>query len=364
MQQRYWITDLGLGLAVLAVGTLGAFVADRLGMPAGTMVGALVATGIYRLAGGRTGAWQFRYGRAGRLLLGVVIGGAFGPDVVVSLKAALFPVLALIIIIVCVGLFLGWALSRVTKLDRATALLSIMPGGLPAMVSMSDDVGADVTVVATVHFVRLTTVLLATPVVMPLLIGSNMRAVGAAALPMATSLDLWMTLAALACGLAGGLIGILARVPSGDLIGSMVAVSVANLSGAGLGPLASEFRIVAMVLIGVAVGAQMSLESLRRLREIVLPVAASIIALIVAGVSLGWLLWMVTSLDLATALLSAVPGGAGTMPAIAYDLGGDMRLVAAFHLTRQLVLVLVLLPILGRTLLRGGLRARGSIISH
>jgi uncharacterized membrane protein AbrB (regulator of aidB expression) len=74
--------------------------------------------------------------------------------------------------------------------------------------------------------------------------------------------------------------------------------------------------------------------------------------LIVMGLLLGQGLALVAPLDLITALLSSVPGGASTMPAIAHDLGGDMRLVAALHLTRQLV-IFILVPSLLGTLLRG-----------
>jgi uncharacterized membrane protein AbrB (regulator of aidB expression) len=49
------------------------------------------------------------------------------------------------------------------------------------------------------------------------------------------------------------------------------------------------------------------------------------------------------------------------MPALAYDLGGDPRLVAALHLTRQLV-VMILLPWMMGFLLRG--KRRGRIASQ
>lgn len=352
MGLRWSRREWAAGVVLLAVGAAGAWIADLVGVPAGVMIGALVASGAYRLAGGPTGNWRSRYGRAGRLLLGAVIGGAFGPDVVEPLMTAILPVLAIIAVMVCAGLALGWGLSRVTSLDLRTAMLSVMPGGLPAMVGMSDDLEADVTVVAGVHFARLTAILLITPLVMPWLTSVGGMVAPAVDLIPTEAAGLGLTLATLACGLAGGMLGVWARVPSGDLMGSMVAVSVANLLGAHLGPLADAWRVIAMVLIGIAVGTQVSRASLRRLREIALPAAASIATLMLMGLGLGWALWRITSLDLATALLSAVPGGAGTMPAIAHDLGGDMRLVAALHLTRQLVLVLVLLPALTRTLAR------------
>lgn len=138
---------MGQGLLLLAVGALGALIAEWIGIPTGMIVGALLTSGLYRLAGGEPGAWQGRYGRVGRLLLGTFIGPSFGPDVIVTLKAALVPTLVLIVCIIGAGLGLGWTLGRFTKLDPTTVLISAVPGGLPAMVGMAEKMDADATVV-------------------------------------------------------------------------------------------------------------------------------------------------------------------------------------------------------------------------
>ena len=48
-------------------------------------------------------------------------------------------------------------------------------------------------------------------------------------------------------------------------------------------------------------------------------------------------------IDLNTALLSSVPGGAASLTAIADELGADMRIVGSLHLYR-LILLAVLTP--------------------
>jgi membrane AbrB-like protein len=342
---RMGALDLSKGLVLLAVGTGGAWIATTIGVPAGVIVGALLASGCFRLAGGNPGPWRGRYGHVGRLLLGTVIGATFGPDVLAPLRTALLPMAVLIIIIVSVGLGLGWALSRLTPLDTATALISSVPGGLPAMAAFADEANADTTVVAAIHFSRLTTILVVMPILVPLLAtGSE---VGSAAAAFTESVGLWRTIVTLGAGLVGGLLAQRLGVPTGDLIGPILLVGGANLLGAGPGPLDPGFRTAAMLFIGTAVGTQVSRESLGLLRQIALPAAALIVVLIVVGLVLGWGLSRVTSLDLASALLSSIPGGASTMPAVAQDLGGDMRLVAALHLMRQLTVFIVLPSVLG-----------------
>jgi hypothetical protein len=358
---RRWLADLGQGLGLLAAGSGGAWLAQRIGIPAGVIVGALLASGLYRLAGGDPGPWRGRYGRVGRLLLGTVIGAAFGPDVLAPLKTALLPMIAVTAAIVGVGLGLGWALARFTPLDTATALISGVPGGLPAMAAIAEETTADATVVTAIHFARLTTILVLVPALIPLLATGD--AGNAAAPPFSEAAGFWPTVVTLTIGLLGGLAALRLRVPTGDLIGPILTVGGVQMLGAGLGTLAEGLRQVAMLLIGTAVGAQMSRESLRLLRQVALPAAALIVTLISVGLGLGWGLSQVTSLDLASALLSSVPGGASTMPAVAHDLGGDMRLVAALHLVRQLV-IFILLPALLGQLLRGKQRREISLVDQ
>ena len=345
MRSRGWLSELGQGLVVLSVGAVGALSGQALGLTAGIIAGALVASGIYRLLGGEPGSWRGRFGRAGRLLLGTVIGAAFGPDLLAPLQAALLPMLGLIAVILAVGSLLGWALARYTSLDWATAIMSAMPGGLPAMAALSEDVSADSTVVSAIHFSRLTTILLVIPLVIPLLTGLSAGASLAPAVEEPAGLA--SSLAALALGVFGGLLALKLGIPTGDMVGPILVVGGANLVGADLGPLPTAFRHAAMLFIGTSVGCQVSKASLRKLRQVLVPAAAMIAVLIGVGLLLGWGLSELTPLDPVTALLCGVPGGASTMPIIAHDLGGDIRLVAALQLTRQLVMLVIIPPAIG-----------------
>ena len=344
MHSRGRLSQLGQGLVLLSVGAAGALAGHALGLTAGVIVGALVASGIYRLLGGEPGPWRGRYGKAGRLLLGTVIGAAFGPDVLAPLQAALVPMLGLIVVIVALGLLLGLALSHFASLDDTTAIMSAMPGGLPAMTAMSENMDADSTVVAASHFSRLTTILFVIPVLIPLLPGLAAETV-VVAVP-GESVGLASSLIILALGVSGGLLALRVGIPTGDLVGPILVVGGANLLGADFGPMPAGFRHAAMLLIGTAVGTQVSRDSLRKLRQVIVPAATMIATLIGTGLLLGWGLSKITPLDTVTALLCAVPGGASTMPIIAHELGGDFRIVAALQLARQLVMLVIIPPAL------------------
>ncbi|MCJ7737920.1 MAG: AbrB family transcriptional regulator [Anaerolineae bacterium] len=341
------------GILLLTIGAAGALAAHFAGIPAGMVIGALIASGIYRLSGGKIGEWRHKYGTVGRLLLGAFIGASFTPEAVKPLMQAIGPMCLLISTMLATGLVLGWTVSRIAGVSLATGLLSSMPGGLPAMAAMAEDLDADATVVAVIHLARLLTILLIIPVLLPLL--AQQPTAGAALDIPATHVSISRTALALAGAWLGGWIATRAGIPTGDLIGGMVAVAVANLAGANLGPLHPVLRQLAQLLIGIAVGAQVTVESLKKLHRLALPAAAIIVSLVGFGLASGWVLHKATPLDLPTALLSAVPGGASTMPVIAQDLGGDATLVAALHLVRQIAIFILLPPVLGM-LLRRSLR--------
>jgi hypothetical protein len=217
------------------------------------------------------------------------------------------------------------------------------------MVALAQEVNADAIVVTTLHFWRIVTITIFVPLITPFLANNSTGVVSQGLQHEITSV--WPTAVALFLGLGAGHIASKAHVPGGDLLGPFLAVGGANLLGAMLGPLSVTLMHVSMVLIGIALGTEISLRSLRRLQILALPTGTLIVALVMGSVLFGVILSRLTSLDLITAVLSSMPGGATTMPVIAHDLGGDMRVVAAIHLLR-LCLVFIALPVAIRMLVK------------
>ena len=102
-------------------------------------------------------------------------------------------------------------------------------------------------------------------------------------------------------------------------------------------------KLIAIVFLSVSIGSKITLETILLLRKVILPAGCIIITLVTLGVVLGVLLHKLTAIDLNTALLSSVPGGAASLTAIADELGADMRIVGSLHLYR-LILLAVLTP--------------------
>jgi membrane AbrB-like protein len=94
------------------------------------------------------------------------------------------------------------------------------------------------------------------------------------------------------------------------------------------------------VVIGVALGAQLTSGTLRAVVGDWLPIAVITVATLLISLGAGLLLSRATGLDRPTALLGLIAGGASGIVAMADELGADARLVAFMQYLRVLIVVI------------------------
>jgi membrane AbrB-like protein len=161
---------LGTAAAALA----GAWVFERLRVPSGALLGAMLVVAALNLT-----RWfpVAELPDPARFLafvaLGWSIGAAFTPETLSVLRMAAGPVLGVVVLLIVTGAALAVALVRFGDLDPATAFLAASPGALSQMIAVSAETGADSPLVATVHIVRVFAVLLVSPFVVRFLPSSG-----------------------------------------------------------------------------------------------------------------------------------------------------------------------------------------------
>lgn len=146
---------------------------------------------------------------------------------------------------------------------------------------------------------------------------------------------------ALGIGVAGGAMFFFMGMPLAWMLGSMVFVTIAALSGAD--PFMSKkFRAVMVTILGVFLGSAFSPEVIERAGQWAL--ALGVLALfIVVGSALGYVfLRRVGGLDSVTAYFAAAPGGLSEMALASEELGGDMRQVSLIHTIRVITIIMVI----------------------
>ena len=148
----------------------------------------------------------------------------------------------------------------------------------------------------------------------------------------------------LAIGSLGAAIGYALRLPAGVLVGAMLAVAIANMSGkAPIATPPSEVRLFLQVGLGILLGSRFTAEIGTSLKSLWQP--ALVCAAIAIGTSLLSALlvsrWL--GVEKLTALLGSAPGGLSDMSLIALDMGAQGPTVLIMHLVR-LVCVISIVP--------------------
>ena len=144
--------------------------------------------------------------------------------------------------------------------------------------------------------------------------------------------------------LAGGLIATFFHIPAGPMIGALIAVGAANLILGRASQVPKQINFAGRALLGTVIGSSIDRHTLELLGNAIAPTIGLAVTLLLGSILIAFIMMRLAKLDRATAICSYMPGGMGEMTAVAHDLGADMRVVAALHVMR-LILILVIVPL-------------------
>jgi membrane AbrB-like protein len=161
----------------------------------------------------------------------------------------------------------------------------------------------------------------------------------------------WVLAAVLAP--AGVLLARLARVPAGALLGPMLLAGAVGLTLPDGFTVPTLLREAAFAGIGLQVGLRFTVETVREVGTLLVPVLLGIVGLMIACFGLAVVLELTTSASLLDAYLATTPGGLYAVLAAAFGSGADTTFVLAVQTLRVLVMVL-LAPALVRVLVKAG----------
>lgn len=337
-------------LLTIATAIMGGFAGKRLRLPAGYMVGALLATGLLNIL------WPAAaFPPDARVLAQLVAGAYIGMTVtrqsLAELRQMLLPSIVLLAGVSFFALISGFAIYYLSDLELTTALLATVPGGIVDMSMISLEFGAQPQIVAALQLERLVVIMTVYPFILKKIIARQRQKPDDAAKPVAAAdlsaarpttekksvqsesrwKDLLLTL--LLAAVAG--IGFfLAGIPAGALVGAMIATAVLNILSNGRAFVAPSIKSAAQITAGLLIGLTIDARSLGDLKNIALPAIIVLLECAAIGGVLGWLLWRFLRVDLATALFGSAPAGLSDMVLIALDEGGDPAKVMLLQLVR------------------------------
>lgn len=138
----------------LSAACIGGLIGIKLKIPAGGLIGSMVAVGFLQICKFELNLpVQFRM--TGEILVGGAIGLGFTREIFLSLRKLIFPSLLIMVSVVIFGIIVGLLIYKTTCLDLVTSIYASSPGGITNMTIMSDSLGGDSKVVATMQLIRL-----------------------------------------------------------------------------------------------------------------------------------------------------------------------------------------------------------------
>src|SRR3954447_17465735 len=353
------LTDLALlGLATAALG----FALDRVGLPSSYLFAALLVGLVAALTLNRhIGIPAFVF-RASQAVVGVALGSQVRSSSLSSLAHSWLPVAVVSIGTLVISLLAGKLLARVTFVDEPTGALGMVAGGASGIVAMADELGADDRLVAFMQYLRVLVVVVLTPLLIPIFFPGH----HGGALPGQSTLgDVKGWLLTIGIAAAGWFVAARVRLTAGTLLAPMVLAAAVVLAVPN-----GEFNVptllqqIAFAGIGLQVGLRFTMETLRSLGNLLLPVLASIVGLIVACFGLALLLHATASnVSLLDAYLATTPGGLFAVVAVAFGAGANTTFILGVQALRLLVMVL-LAPVAVRLLTASARASAQSRLAH
>ncbi len=327
---------------VLCLAVAGGAVAELLGMPLPWLLGGLLTVGAAAILGLKVAGGPLTFPMWLRMgcipVIGVLIGGAVGPETLVSVPQW-WPSLAMLLVFVPVAFVINYAIfRRVGRYDRPTAYWCSAPGGLIESVEAGSAAGGDARLLTVQHFSRIAVTVTVVPLLFTWLTG---QAVGSAAgariegAPLGWEDAVMLALAAL----VGGLSGRMLNFPAGIITGPIIVSGILHATGITHAQPPDLVVKAAQVVIGASLGIRFAGLERRQIVRGLWLAALSVAAILALGTALALAVSGMTGQATQLIVLAYAPGGIVEMGLIALSLGASPVVVTLHHILRILLAV-------------------------
>lgn len=332
-------------IALLVAATAGG-VFLRLKVPAGLLVGGILAVSLLSILTGNVVAPPYLTIIL-QILSGTLIGSSFAKQDLLDIKKLIVPAVLLVGGMLANNLIIGSLIAWLSPLDLLSSLMGCIPGGVTEIVIMADQLGADVPAVAVMQLSRLIFSLLFFPSLIKYLTRNDepytehldQRLGGQQTVRMGKRILYTMAVGTIA-GLTGSFIPF---IPVPAMLSSMLAVSAANMFVSKT-HFPRAFRRIAQVAAAVLVGSKVSLETITSLVQMIVPVGIMLVGYLVIHTVIGLAVSRFTGLNRGVSLFCAIPAGASDIALVASEMNYQSPAIALFQMVR-LISCITIFPI-------------------
>ena len=330
-------------VALLLLSALISLIWGTAGLPAGLLLGPMIAGMVFGVADVRLSVTRWSYIGA-QALIGALVATTITPAIIKTLshQALLFGFAVTTTLLAAVGL--GWLISRLGLMPGATAIYGTSPGAGTAMVLLSEAEGADQRLVAFMQFSRVLLVALAAAIVARFWVGSNASHVSSA--PWLAPVH-WANLAVLLLiAVLSQQLARLLRLQAWAILGPMIILSGLHAAGWLTIELPRWLLAVGFALIGWHIGLGFRRDALLHAAKMLPVIIGAALSLIAFCALTAWGLMRLAHVDALTAYLATSPGGLDSVAIIAASASQvDVPFVLAFQSVRVLLVIALAPPI-------------------
>lgn len=352
------LNKVELNLLLIVLSMFGGYALSLTGTPIAWMIGSLLMAGLastmgwLRLQEGAKGIHPY-WRQIGQAILGIELGKNIKVSIMDTFGHHFFIILFMLFSSIAIAILSGIVLWRFSKASMLTCLFGSTPGGISAMPSIAEEIGANTIVVSLIQTLR---ILLVTGFV-PLFAGMISTPVeNGTSVKSSNYFDfhsLLLTGFFIIGAVCGAFIGKKIKLPAPWLVGSMLGTIVVQFAGTLISGDAMnvfwppKMVILAQVLIGASIGSRIQREMFKGLGNVIMVGLMSSMGLVILMAACSFFISEFTHIPLVTCLLAFAPGGVAEMAATAVALNADSTFVVAVQSLR-LMTILILLPPLFR----------------
>ncbi len=346
-------------IITLIVALIGGLIALRLKIPAGAMIGSMFFVALLNVTTG-SAFMPIEVKIFTQIIAGLFIGTNIRRDDVIAFRSMIKPAIITVFLILCFSLGMGMILHKISGYDFITAMFACAPGGLVDMTLISYDMGADTSVVSILQLVRLISVIGLFPpiinwVIVRFHLNQNSRKEdneknNSTTTKRFDNFNKWNKKTYCSMGITlvvatvSGFIGYALHIPAGTIMFAMIGVAMQNIffDNAFMPMPVKKF---AQVCAGTLIGEGITIAAVLSLRTAILPAIILLIGFIILTLTMGFILYKTSDLDIVTAFFACAPGGASDISLMAGDFGADTPKVTVIQLIR-VVCVIAFYPII------------------
>ena len=338
----------------LSIAAVGGVALSWLGFPAGLVTGSLLGVAIAALAG-RPVSVPVPLSRVISVLVGISLGAVVSPATLKGLATFPLSVAVLAVSTLCMVAATASYLRFVHGWDAQSALFGASPGALAQVMALSAEYKADLRAIAIVQTMRVVALTVGIPAGLSLF---GLTASGGVFARLGSGpASLWELAVLVTASSASALAIWWLRLPGGLMFGAMIASAILHGGGYIGAALPWWVASAAVIGIGAVTGSRFANTDPRTLLRFLGAALGSFAVALSIASAFVLVLTAMSSVRIADAVVAFAPGAQDTMMVLALSLHLDPVFVGALHLSRFL-LVSLLVPFLAHRLRRGPETAR------